>query len=165
MVFQNEEDPIVLAKLLDSILLSALVGCSPPKQDVVRKLLVEPNRCDVEGGALLLSSHGNAYFEALLWLYRGNGEHKRALNILSEERCVDSVGWSQKQYYAWLADYLRSLWYNEDGGLPVLTLKYLKQVLHYDPKLGLSVLTKRPKGGTNFGGKNVNLRRCYSSWR
>lgn len=158
LVFQNEEDPIVLAKLLDSILLSALVGCSPPKHDVVRRLLMEPNRCDVEGGALLLSSHGNAYFEALLWLYRSNGEHKRALNLLSEERCVDSVGWSQKQYYTWLAEYLRFLWYSEDGGQPMLTLQYLKQVLRYDPNLGLNVLTKRPKGGTNFGGKSVNLK-------
>ena len=140
MVFQNEEDPIMLAKLLDSILLSALVGCSPPKHDVVCKLLMEPNCCDVEGGALLLSSHGNAYFEALLWLYRSNGEHKRALNLLSEERCVDSVGWSQKQYYTWLAEYLRFLWYSEDGSLPVLTLQYLKQVLRYDPNLGLNVL-------------------------
>ena len=94
----------------------------------------------------------------LLWLYRSNGEHKRALSLLSEERCVDSVGWSQKQYYAWLAEYLRFLWYSEDGSLPMLTLQYLKQVLRYDPNLGLNVLTKRPKGGTNFGGKSVNLK-------
>jgi tetratricopeptide (TPR) repeat protein len=158
MRFQNhEEDAVVLAKLLDSMLISALVGSGSPQKDAVIRLLKEPNRCDLEGGALLLSSHGNTMFEALLWLYRSHGEHKRALNSLNEERCVASAVWTMPQYYEWLAEYLRSLWYSDDGSLPALTLQYLKEVLHHDPKLGLSVLTVRPKGSSNFGGKNVTV--------
>lgn len=153
----HEEDVVILAKLLDSMLLSALVGCSPPRKAEVLKLLKEPNRCDLEGSALLLSSHGNTLFEALMWLYRSHGEHKRVLNSMSIERSVDSSVWTMSQYFEWLAEYLRSLWYSDDGSLPSLTLQYLKEVLQHDPKLGLSVLTVRPKGSSNFGGKNVTV--------
>lgn len=97
--------------------------------------------------------------EALLWLYRSHGEHKKVLSALSEERCVGSGAvWSRDSYYQWVADYLQWLWFHEDSGLPALILPTLKSVIEYSASLGLMILIhgggkKYPSSG--LGGKGV----------
>lgn len=97
--------------------------------------------------------------EALLWLYRSRGEHKKVLSALSEERCVGSGAvWSRDSYYQWVADYLQWLWFHEDSGLPSLILPTLKSVIEYNASLGLMILIHG--GGRNYpsnglGGKGV----------
>lgn len=71
------------------------------------------------------------YTEALLWLYRSQGDHKRVLANLSEAQCCaphgpggaagsgGKGGWTREQYYRWTADYLRWLWHHDsDPALP-----------------------------------------------
>jgi hypothetical protein len=99
--------------------------------------------------------------EALLWLYRSHGEHKKVLSALSEERCVGSGAvWSRDSYYQWVAEYLQWLWFQDDNALPSLILPALKPVIEYNPTLGLSILIhgggkKYPVGG--LGGKGVSV--------
>lgn len=157
-----EEVAIFTAKILDSALLSSLVACVPDRKGAVIALLKEANRCDVDGGALCLSSQGNAYFDALLWLYRSNNEHKRCLQNLDEKRCIQAANWTQEQYYLWLTDYLRYLWYSDSRSWPLLTLQYLPAVLQYNPHMGLSILINRPKGNITFGGKGVTVQDVLS---
>ena len=61
--------------------------------------------------AVLLASQGNSFTEALLWLYRSHGEHRRVLAaLLSEDRCVGSGAWTRDGFYRWTADYLKWMW-------------------------------------------------------
>jgi hypothetical protein len=81
------------------------------------------------------------FTEALLWLYRSHGEHKRVLSALSEDRCVGSGAlWSKNAFYNWTADYLQWLWFSGDANLSPLVLPALKPVLEYDAGMGLNVL-------------------------
>ena len=150
-------DAVRSAELLDSTFLSALINCSPPDKNNIITLLSGPNRCHPEHSAVMLASKGKSYTEGLLWLYRSNGEHRRVLAALTEDRCVDSGAWTREQFYTWMADYLRWLWFSEDSLLPPFALQSLKLVLEYDAELGLSVLISRPKGRSTFGGKGVTV--------
>jgi hypothetical protein len=106
-------------------------------------------------------SLSNYHPEALLWLYRSHGEHKKVLSALSEERCVGSGAvWSRDSYYQWVAEYLQWLWFQDDNALPSLILPALKSVIEYNPALGLSILIhgggkKYPVAG--LGGKGVSV--------
>jgi hypothetical protein len=37
---------------------------------------------------MMLASQGRAFTEALLWLYRSRGDHKKVLSALTEDKCV-----------------------------------------------------------------------------
>jgi len=170
------EEAASLAELVDTVLLFSLVHCSPPRKSAVIEVLSSgPNRVHIESAAVLLASQGNAFTEALLWLYRSHHEHRRVLAALTEERCVGTGAWSQEQFYAWTADYLRWLWYHDsDASLPPLALSALRPVLEYDASLGLGVLTVRPRGGGSgskgagagsssaWGGKGVTVQEVVS---
>lgn len=118
------------------MLLSALVSCSPSRRGAVVELLSGPNRCQIESCSVLLASQGNAYTEALLWLFRSQNQHNRVLQALTEEKCVGVGAWSKEQFYAWTSDYLRWLWYHEeDATLPKQALLALKPVLEYDAEV------------------------------
>lgn len=85
--------------------------------------------------------------EALLWLYRSHGEHKRVLGALSEDRCVGTGAWTRESYYDWTADYLQWLWHSNHSGNADITnsmLAVLKTVFEYDAQLGLSVIAPPP---------------------
>ena len=151
------DDMIKIAELIDSTLLTALVICSPSRTDSVVDMLSKSNRCHSETSAVMLASRGKTYTEALLWLYRSNGEHRRVLAALTEERCVDSGAWTKEEFYTWVTVYLRWLWFSEDTSLPSLALQSLRQVIEYDADLGMSVLVLRPKGVNSLGGKGLTL--------
>lgn len=68
--------------------LFALMHCNPIRRTAVIDLLSSHNRCQIESCSVLLASHGNAYTEPLLWLYRSQGQHARVLQALSEDKCV-----------------------------------------------------------------------------
>ena len=160
---QNQHSDVTLSELLDTVLLFSLVHCSPPRRSAVIDVLSGKNRCHPESSAVLLASQGNAFTEALLWLYRSRGEHRRVLAALTEDRCVGGGGaWTKDQFYTWTAEYLRWLWYNDSESLPQLALSALRPVLEYDANLGLSVLMVRPKGGTSFGGRGVTVQEVVS---
>lgn len=82
----DPDEIIRLAELVDTVLLSSLIHCSTARK--VAEFLSQPNRCHLESSAVILASQGNAFTEALLWLYRSHNDHKRVLVALSEERCV-----------------------------------------------------------------------------
>ncbi len=84
----DAEEEIRRAQLLDTVLLSALVNCSPSRRGAVVELLAGPNRCQIESCSVLLASQGNSYTEALLWLFRSQNQHNRVLQALTEEKCV-----------------------------------------------------------------------------
>lgn len=156
--YLSDPDAIIKrAQLLDTMYLFALMNCSPDRKQAVIELLASPNRCQIESCSVLLASHGNAYTEALLWLYRSQHQHSRVLQALSEDKCVAQGAWSRDQFYNWTADYLRWLWYNEDPSLPRQALSALKPLLEYDAELGLSVLVCRPNSKSSFGGKGVTI--------
>jgi len=151
------EDLVRVAELVDSTLLTTLVNCSPPRIETVVAMLSKTNRCHSESSAVMLASRGKSFTEALLWLYRSNGEHRRVLAALTKERCVDSGAWTMEQYQSWVADYLRWLWFSDDATLPPLALQSLRHVLEYDGDLGMGVLILRPRGRASFGGKGVTV--------
>ena len=153
----SAEDQITMAELIDSTLLTCYVNSSPPRVETVVSMLSKPNRCNSESSAVLLASRGKNFMESLLWLYRSNGEHRRVLAALTEERCVDSGAWSLEQFHTWVAEYLCWLWFHEDPALPPLALQSLRQVLEYDADLGMGVLILRPKGCVFYGGKGVTV--------
>lgn len=104
-----------------------------------------------------------SFTEALLWLYRSHGEHKRVLSALSEDRCVGSGAlWTKSSFYDWTAEYLQWLWFSGDSALPPLVLPALKPVLEYDARVGLNVLVgtghnrKYPSG--ILGGVGIETR-------
>lgn len=123
------------------MLLFALMHCTdasgtPDRRADVLTLLSAPNRCQIETCSVLLASHGNTYTEALLWLYRSQGQHTRVLQALTEDKCVALGAWTREQFYGWTADYLRWLWYQEeDATLPRQALLALKPVLEYDSEV------------------------------
>lgn len=154
----DPDEAIRLSELVDTVLLFSLIQCSPPQRTAAVDVLSSKNHCHIESSAVLLASQGNAFTEALLWLYRSRNEHRRVLAALTEDRCVGTGAWTKDQFYTWTAEYLRWLWYHEsDASLPQLALSALRPVLEYDANLGLSVLTMRPKGRATFGGKGVTV--------
>ena len=165
----NSEDLVVdpeearkAHELLDTVLLTSLIDCSPPRRAAVVDLLSGPNRCYIDSCSVLLASQGHSFIEALLWLYRSHNEHKRVLAALTEDRCVATGAWTKQQFYTWTADYLRWLWYHDDPTYPALALPTLKSVLEYDAELGLSVLTTRSARSSSFGGKGVTVQEVVS---
>lgn len=168
-IIQNWEEILNVAEVVDTVLLAALLNCHPPrKSSVIELLSSQPsssnpfappvNHCHMESSSVLLAAQGNAFTEALLWLYRSHGEHKRVLVALTEDRCVGVGAWNREQFYTWTADYLRWLWYHDDSSLPITALNSLRPVLEYDAELGLSVLTSRPKGSLSAtGGKGTDI--------
>lgn len=64
------------------------MNCSPIRKESVIGLVSKQNRCHIESCSVLLASHGNAYTEALLWLYRSQNQHSRVLQALTEDKCV-----------------------------------------------------------------------------
>lgn len=158
----DPEDARKAHELLDTVLLTSLIDCSPPRRAAVVDLLSGPNRCHIESCSVLLASQGHSFIEALLWLYRSHNEHKRVLAALTEDRCVATGAWSKQQFYGWTADYLRWLWYHDDPTYPTLALPTLKTVLEYNAELGLSVLTTRSARNSSFGGKGVTVQEVVS---
>jgi hypothetical protein len=83
-------------------------------------------------------------------------------------RCVNSSGksgssgWTQGQFYNWSSEYLRYLWFSEDAAFTPLVMPHLKIVFEYDADLGLSVLTQRPRGMRNTGGKGISIKDVVS---
>jgi hypothetical protein len=158
----DDADPdftIRKAEILDTVLLSSLAQCSPPRRTAVVDLLSTSNSCHIESCSVILASQGNAFTEALLWLYRSHNEHKRVLSALTEDRCVGAGAWTREQFYQWTADYLRWLWHNDNNLLPPMVLSNLKPLIEYDAELGLGVLITRPKNLNNsssLGGRGVS---------
>lgn len=147
------------AEVLDTVLLSSLAQCSPPRRTAVVDLLSTSNSCHIESCSVILASQGNAFTEALLWLYRSHNEHKRVLSALTEERCVGAGAWTREQFYQWTADYLRWLWHNDNISLPPMVLSNLKPLIEYDAEMGLGVLITKPKNLSNpssLGGRGVS---------
>lgn len=162
----DPDEEIRKCQLLDTMMLFALMHCSPDRKQDVLTLLSSSNRCQIESCSVLLASHGNTYTEALLWLYRSQNQHQRVLQALTEDKCVAIGAWSREQFYNWTADYLRWLWYCEDdASLPRQALLALKPLLEYDAELGLSVLVSRPPSKTSFGGKGVTIGEVLSFLR
>ena len=124
----DPDDAIRAAELVDTVLLSALVHCSPPRRSAVIELLSSPagNRCNIECCSVILAQQGVVFTEALIWLNRSKGEHKRVLQLLSEDRCVGAGAWTREQFYQWMSDYLFWLWQHADPALPSLVLAPLK---------------------------------------
>jgi hypothetical protein len=95
----DPENELRRAQVLDTILLSALVKCFPSRRaNVVQLLSCTPifdkeygssnNYCQIESSSVVLASQGDSYTEALLWLFRSQGQHSRVLQALSEDKCV-----------------------------------------------------------------------------
>lgn len=171
LVVSDWEDVLRISEVIDTVLLCALINCSPSRRHVVIELLSDAssseNRCHMESSATMLASRGNAYSEALLWLYRSHHEHKRVLVALTEERCVGAGAWTRDQFYRWTADYLKWLWFQDDPKMTTLVLNALRSVLEYDAELGFGVLTQPNTKNTpssvigaissSAGGKGVEI--------
>jgi len=145
------ERAVQLATLVDTVLVTAGCQCNPPRNESLINLLGNPegNRCSLEACAPLLAACGLPALELLLWLYRGKGEHSRALALLTEDQCVRSpsssqgtIGWSQDKFQQWLANYLRALWFSKDPHFPPLVLEHVRPLMESNPALGLTVFTK-----------------------
>lgn len=144
-------------KLVDTVLVSARLNCSPPRVGDVVELLKSPDQhCELESVAPLLAAGGPAYAEPLLWLYRSKGQHSRALSMLVEERCCGpppntaalSAGgpaaegtWDRARFRRWKSRYLRSLWFSGDPRLAALALDAAGSLFDVAPRLGLAVFT------------------------
>lgn len=138
-------------KLVDTVLVSARLHCSPPRVgDVVDLLKAPDQRCELESVAPLLAAGGPAYAEPLLWLYRSKGQHSRALSMLVEERCCGPPdagaaaaegAWDRWRFRRWKARYLRSLWFSGDPRLAALALDAAGSLFDVAPTLGLAVFT------------------------
>lgn len=160
----SADDLIRRSVLLDTVLINSLVASSSlssTRKNAVIEVLASNNRCHIEHCAVLLASQGNSFTEALLWLFRSHGEHKRVLSALSEDRCVGAGAWSREMFYQWYADYLLMLWYSDDITHPVLVLPALKPVLEYDAELGLRALIGGGKKHSSFGGKGVTVQEVW----
>lgn len=59
--FDDVDDAVREAIVLDTVLLAAYVNCAPPRRAAVVDLLSKPNRCQMESSSLLLSGLGNAF--------------------------------------------------------------------------------------------------------
>ena len=84
----DPDEALRQAVVLDSVLVTALLGCRPAKRDKVVALLSarEPNYCHMDSLAPLLAQLGKEAFEALLWLYRSQHMHERVLQALAGYR-------------------------------------------------------------------------------
>jgi Vam6/Vps39-like protein vacuolar protein sorting-associated protein 39 len=141
------------AVIADTVLVSALLHCSPPRREAIVALVSDPRcACDLAATAPLLAAAGVACAEPLLWLYRGRGLHRQALGLLAADRCVGPGGWSLAQYRAWCAAYLRQLWMSDDSAHPPLALQAAAPLLEVDPALGLTVFT----GSTAVTNTNIS---------
>ncbi|CAM9318128.1 unnamed protein product, partial [Laminaria digitata] len=154
--------------LLDTMLLSSYMQCSPPRHSALVELLSGPNRCSLEACAPLLAAGGPSFIEALLCLYRGRGLHEDALALATEERCVapsptssstasssggggGGGGWAAPQFRRWLASYLRELRMSPEVLHRALVLRSARPLLEADPALGLSVFLDQPRQGLHHG--------------
>lgn len=153
----DSDERIRVSVLVDTVLLVAHMACNPPRKSAVTDLVSSQNRCHIESCSVILASHGNAFIESLLWLYRSHGEHKRVLSQLTEDRCGGVGGWTKDQLYLWSADYLRSLWALGDAQLTALVLQYVRPVLEFDAELGVSVFmtATRPSPANGTGAAGV----------
>ena len=57
----DPEELIRDAIILDTIYMSALIHCSPPRRTVIVNMLSKPNYCYVDSCSLMIASQGNAY--------------------------------------------------------------------------------------------------------
>jgi len=165
----DPEEALRQATLLDSVLVTALLGCRPARRAAVVALLAGEqqcgqggsNHCHMDSLAPLLAQLGGETFEALLWLFRSQGMHERVLQALAGYRSGGVGVWSREQFFEWYAEYLQWLWHHEeDRSLPRLALGALQPVLEFSPELGLSVLLVRPAAAhkqLSFGGRGVNI--------
>ena len=110
--------------MCDSAFLEALLACRPPRRAEALALCKSAaNRCHVDSGVAAIARAGPAFTEALLWLLRHSGDHRRGLAALDIERCLEepppgvpfrreAARWAREGgYFAWVADYLRFLWW------------------------------------------------------
>ncbi|CAM9220581.1 unnamed protein product, partial [Phaeothamnion confervicola] len=179
----EDAEALQQAALIDTLLVATRMQCNPARRDAIVQLLagggggsfggsfgggagdtsggpfgMSRNRCHIESVAPLLAAGGLPFMEALLWLYRGRGQHRRVLTLLTEERCVgDAVaggagGWTRAEFRRWMAEYLRSLWFSEDPQHPPLALQAARPLLESDPELGLSIFTGSGGGASGGGG-------------
>lgn len=142
--FESTDPHIREAMLLDSMLLNALLSCSPPRRNAVVDLLSKKQfvyRGQFKGSSQLLASFGTPYIEAMLWLYRSRGFHQKVLSALTEDRCVQSGFWTREQLQLWMCDYLKELWQSPEFYKKQLCLTALKPLLEQNPELGMEVLT------------------------
>eukprot|EP00903_Cladosiphon_okamuranus_P017098 g15754.t1 len=152
--------------LLDTMLVSSYMQCSPPRHSALVELLSGPNRCSLEACAPLLAASGHSFVEALLCLYRGRGLHEDALALATEERCVapspatssysgsgggGGGGWTAPQFRRWLAAYLRELRLSPEAVHRALVLRSARPLLEADPALGLSVFLDQQRQGLSHG--------------
>lgn len=153
----DPDERIRVSVLVDTVLLAAHMACNPPRKQAVVELVSSQNRCHIESCSVILASHGNAFIEALLWLYRSHGEHKRVLSQLNEDRCGGVGGWTKEQLYMWTADYLRWLWAQGDASSIALVLQNVRPVLEFDAELGVSVFmaAARPTATSSAGAAGV----------
>lgn len=105
------------------------------RKQAVLDLVSKNNRCHLESCSVILASHGNAFFEALLGLYRSHGEHRKVFTVLSEDKCEGVGAWSRDEYYLWVTEYLRWLWYQPDPALAGLVLQHVESVIRYDAEV------------------------------
>ncbi|CBJ28092.1 conserved unknown protein [Ectocarpus siliculosus] len=149
--------------LLDTMLMSSYVQCSPPRHSALVELLSGPNRCSLAACAPLLAASGPSFIEALLCLYRGRGLHEDALALATEDRCVapssssysggsggGGGGWTAPQFRRWLAAYLRELRLSSEPAHRALVLRSVKPLLEADPALGLSVFLNEHRQATGL---------------
>lgn len=139
-LYSDPVEALKAAEVLDSVLLAALVRCTPPRRSDVLELLSVKNRCHIESSAALLASQGNSFIEALLWLYRSHDEHKRVLAALTEAHCVVPDGWTRPQFYTWTSSYLRELWFQDNAQLAPMALQALRPVFEYDAEVRILLL-------------------------
>ena len=143
----DPDERVRVSVLLDTVLLASNMGCNPPRKQAVIDLVSSPrNRCHIESCSVILASHGNAFIEPLLGLYRSHGEHRRVFAALTEERCGGVGAWTREQFYAWSAEYLRWLWQQPDSSLTSLVLQYARPVFEFDAELGMSIFTNSKSG-------------------
>ncbi|CAM9189087.1 unnamed protein product [Chrysoparadoxa australica] len=136
----SSSQSVKAAVLLDTMLTSAYMHSNPPRRDAIVTLVSDGNsRASLEACAPLLAAGGVPAAEALLWLYRCAGQHRRALSLLQEDRCTGAGGWSLEQFEAWTAEYLHTLWCSAVEGHPQLAMQAAKPLLVKDPALGLSI--------------------------
>ncbi|CAM9493888.1 unnamed protein product, partial [Scytosiphon promiscuus] len=158
--------------LLDTMLLSSYMQCSPPRHSALVELLSGPNRCSLEACAPLLAASGPSFVEALLCLYRGRGLHEDALALATEDRCVapssgsnsysvgstgtsssssSGGGWTAPQFRRWLATYLRELRLSPEAVHRTLVLRSARPLLEADPALGLSIFLDQHRQSLSHG--------------
>ena len=59
---------------------------------------------------------------------------------MSEDKCEGVGAWSRDEYYLWLTEYLRWLWYQPDPSLAGLVLQHVESVVRYDAEVAALIL-------------------------